>query len=255
MTRPMVHFIGAGPGDPELLTLKAKRLIEEAGLVLYAGSLVPPEVVAYAGADADVVDSAPLNLKETHELICDAIREGRPVARVHTGDPALYGAVREQMALLDSEGIAYETVPGVTASFAAAAAACRSFTVPETTQTLIITRLAGRTPVPEAESLRSLAAHRSAMAIYLSAGDPETLQAELLAGGMPENTLVTMGYRVGWPEQDIAECELKDLATTVRAKHFTRQTVFLILPGEAAGTAQSLLYDPTFTHGFRQGQD
>ncbi|MBU1612453.1 MAG: precorrin-4 C(11)-methyltransferase [Proteobacteria bacterium] len=252
---PMVHFIGAGPGDPELLTLKGKRLIEEAGLVLYAGSLVPPEVVACANTSAEVIDSAPLNLEETHALMTRAIRAGKTVARVHTGDPSLYGAIREQMTLLDREGIAYDTTPGVTASFATAAAACRSFTVPEATQTLIITRLAGRTPVPEAESLRRLAAHGAAMAIYLSAGDPEKIQAELLAGGLPESTLVTMGYRVGWPDQQVVECTLNTLAQTARTNGFTKQTVFLVLPGEAAGEAASLLYDKTFTHQFRKGRE
>lgn len=255
MTKPIVHFIGAGPGDPELLTLKGKRLIEEAGLVLYAGSLVPPEIVACAGQDADVIDSAPLNLEETHALMRAAVLAGRPVARVHTGDPGLYGAVREQMALLDRDGIAYETVPGVTASFAAAAAANRSFTVPDTTQSLIITRIAGRTPVPQPESLRSLAAHNTAMAIYLSAGDTDGIQRELLAGGMPEATLVVMGYRIGWPDQRVTECKLCDLAQTAKDNGHTRQTVFLILPGEAAGEAESLLYDKTFSHGFRDGSE
>lgn len=250
----MVHFIGAGPGDPDLLTIKGRRLIEQAGLVLYAGSLVPPEVVAFAAAEAEVADSAPLTLEETHELMRGAVRAGKSVARVHTGDPSLYGAVREQMALLERDGINYETVPGVTASFAAAAAMNRSFTVPETTQTLIITRLAGRTPVPEAENLRSLAAHGCAMAIYLSAGDPEMLQAELLAGGMEPTTLVGMGCRVGWPDQQTCECTLDELATTARKSGFTRQTVFLVLPGEVAGGAESLLYDKTFSHGFRKGK-
>ncbi len=252
---PIVHFIGAGPGDPDLITVKGKRLIEEAGLVLYAGSLVPPQVVACANKKAKVVDSAPLNLEETHALIVKAIGKGKNVARVHTGDPSLYGAVREQMTLLEREGIEYATIPGVTASFAAAAAAQRSFTVPDTTQTLIITRMAGQTPVPEAESLRSLASHGAAMAIYLSAGDPEGIQNELLAGAMAPTTLVSMSYRVGWPDQKIVECDLKDLAQTARKHEFSKQTVFLILPGEAAGETRSLLYDKGFSHKFRQGKE
>lgn len=255
MSENKVYFIGAGPGDPELVTVKGQRLISEADLVLYAGSLVPKEVVACAKKGARVEDSAPLNLEETHAMMLEAVRNGHMVARVHTGDPALYGAIREQMELLDRDGVEYEVVPGVTAGFAAAAAACRSYTVPEVTQTLIFTRLAGKTPVPEAESLRSLAAHGSAMCIYLSAGDPEGVQRELEAGGMPQATQVVMAYRVGWPEQKVVECELGSLAATARAQGFTRQTVFMILPGQGeldAGTAKSLLYDKNFAHGFRK---
>ncbi|QGY39918.1 precorrin-4 C(11)-methyltransferase [Pseudodesulfovibrio cashew] len=250
-----VHFIGAGPGDPELVTVKGQRLIREADLVLYAGSLVPAEVVACARDDAKVADSAPLNLEETHALIMETVRAGGTVARVHTGDPSLYGAIREQMALLDGEGVEYVVVPGVTAGFAAAASACRSFTVPEVTQTLIFTRLAGRTPVPEAEALRKLAAHGTALCVYLSAGDPEGIQRELEAGGLAASTLVVMAYRVGWPEEKIVETELAELAATAREHEFTRQTVFLVLPGqgrEDAGEARSLLYDENFKHMYRK---
>ena len=250
-----VYFIGAGPGDPELVTVKGQRLICEADLVLYAGSLVPKSIVACAKAGAIVADSAPLNLEETHALMLETASAGGMVARVHTGDPALYGATREQMELLDRDGITYEVIPGVTAGFAAAAAACRSYTVPEITQTLIFTRLAGKTPVPESENLRSLAAHGSAMCIYLSAGNPEGIQKELLAGAFEEATQVVMAYRVGWPDQKIVECTLGQLAETARCNGFMQQTVFMILPGQGeldAGTAKSLLYDKDFQHGFRK---
>ncbi|NDV19657.1 precorrin-4 C(11)-methyltransferase [Pseudodesulfovibrio sp. JC047] len=250
-----VYFIGAGPGDPELLTVKGQRLIKEADLVLYAGSLVPLEVISGTKPGARVADSAPLNLEETHALMMETVQAGGTVARVHTGDPSLYGAIREQMALLDRDGVSYAVIPGVTAGFAAAAAATRSYTVPEVTQTLIFTRLAGKTPVPEAEALRRLASHGSAMCIYLSAGNPEGIQTELLAGGLAESTLVVMAYRVGWPEQRVVEAQLGNLAQTARENDFVRQTVFLILPGQGvddAGTAQSLLYDENFTHMFRK---
>lgn len=249
-----VYFIGAGPGDPELLTVKGRRLIGEADLVLYAGSLVPAEVVAGAKEGAQVADSAPLSLEETHALMAETVASGGMVARVHTGDPSLYGAIREQMALLDAVGITYEVVPGVTAGFAAAAAAGRSYTVPEVTQTLIFTRLEGKTPVPEGEALRKLAAHGSAMCIYLSAGDPEGVQRELLAGGLAGSTLAVMAYRVGWPEEKVVETDLASLAHAARDNGFTRQTVFLILPGqgrEDAGKARSLLYDKDFQHMYR----
>lgn len=255
MAERNVYFIGAGPGDPELVTIKGQRLISEADLVLYAGSLVPEAVVGGARSDARVVDSAPMSLEETHALMVETVREGGVVARVHTGDPALYGAIREQMALLDAEGIGYAVIPGVTAAFAAAASSCRSYTVPEVTQTLIFTRIAGRTPVPESENLASLASHGSAMCIYLSAGDPEGVQRELEAGGLDGATLVVMAYRVGWPEEKIVETELSRLAAEARSNDFTRQTVFLVLPGQGkidAAQTKSLLYDTDFSHMYRK---
>jgi precorrin-4/cobalt-precorrin-4 C11-methyltransferase len=251
----MVHFIGAGPGDPELLTLKGRRLIEEAALVLYAGSLVPEAVVACAGEHARVENSAPLNLEQTHALMAETVKAGGDVARVHTGDPSLYGAIREQMELLDRDGIKYDVVPGVTAGFAAAAAAGVSYTVPEVTQTLIFTRMAGKTPVPEAESLRALAGHGCAMCVYLSAGDPEGVQEALLEGGYAGETRIVMGFRVGWPEERVVFTDLARLAQSARENDFTRQTVFLVLPGQGEldqGQAKSLLYDAGFAHGYRK---
>lgn len=248
-----VSFIGAGPGDPELLTLKGRRLIEEAALVLYAGSLVPPEVVACARPGAQVVDSSPLCLEETHALMRKTAWTGGAVARVHTGDPGLYGAVREQARLLDADGIPWQVVPGVTAAFAAAAAARVSLTVPETTQSVVITRLEGRTAVPDREKLAAWAAHGATMAVYLSAGDAEGLQRELLTAVPPE-TPVICACRVGWPDQRLARATAATLAETARREGFTRQTVFLILPGELAGDAVSRLYAADFTHGWRQAK-
>lgn len=246
-----VWFVGAGPGDPELLTLKARRIIAEADLVLYAGSLVPPQVVACAKADARVIDSAPLTLERTHALLRETALAGGTAARVHTGDPSLYGTVREQMRLLHAEGIPCSVVPGVTAAFAAAAAAGVSFTAPEVTQSLVITRLEGRTPVPDAERLRELARHGSAMAVYLSAAAPERLQEELAAAGVAPHTPVLAAHRVGWPDQSLAWTTADGLAETVRMRGFSRQTVFLVLPGEAAGETASRLYAADFAHGWR----
>lgn len=251
MNTPKVWFIGAGPGDPELITVKGQRLISEADVVLYAGSLVPREVVACARPDAEVYDSAPMNLDETHALIREAIVAGKSVARVHTGDPSLYGAVREQSRLLDADGIEWEVIPGVTAAFAAAAAARMSFTVPEKTQSLIVTRMEGRTPVPEREKLRQLASHGTSMAVYLSAGDPEGLQSELEAAGLTADVPVVLAYRVGWPEETLAYTTLSQLAVTARENGFTRQTVFLIFPGEDDKEHLSKLYDRDFAHGYR----
>lgn len=250
-SRGHVWFVGAGPGDPELLTLKARRIIGTADLVLYAGSLVPPQVVACARPDARVVDSAPLTLEQTHALLRETALSGGVAARVHTGDPSLYGTVREQMRLLHAEGIACSVVPGVTAAFAAAAAAGVSFTVPEVTQSLVITRLEGRTPVPEAEQLRELARHGCAMAVYLSAAAPERLEEELAAAGIAPHTSVLAAHRVGWPDQTLAWTTAGGLAETVRRQGFSRQTVFLVLPGEAAGDTASRLYAADFAHGWR----
>lgn len=248
-----VWFIGAGPGDPELLTVKGRRLISEADLVLYAGSLVPPKVVACARLGAQVADSSHMTLEETHAMMREVALAGGLVARVHTGDPSLYGATREQMQLLDAEGIPYGVVPGVTAAFAAAAAACVPFTVPEVTQSLVITRLEGRTSVPERERLQLLAAHGCAMAIYLSAAEPEKLREELLTAGFAPETCVLVAHRVGWPDGSSVMSSVDGLADTVRSSGFTRQTIFLVLPGETTAGAASRLYAAEFTHGWRKG--
>lgn len=248
---PKVYFIGAGPGDPGLITVRGRELIERADLVLYAGSLVPREVVACARPEAQVVDSARMNLDETHALMRDTVRSGGVAARVHTGDPSLFGSMREQMALLDRDGIAYAVIPGVTAAFATAAQAKISFTVPEATQTLVITRLAGRTPVPERERLRELARHGSSVAVYLSADKAAELARELRAADLPEDTVIVVGHKVGHPEEHVLRATLGDLEDTVRTHGFSRQTMFLVLPGETAPVIPSRLYDAAFGHGFR----
>ncbi|MCC8194833.1 MAG: precorrin-4 C(11)-methyltransferase [Deltaproteobacteria bacterium] len=253
----MISFIGAGPGDPELITVKGKRLIETADLILYAGSLVPEALVAQRKPGTGAIDSSGMTLEETHALMREADLAGKDVARVHTGDPALYGAVREQMALLDAEGIAYRVVPGVTAAFAAAAAARVSLTVPESVQSFSITRLGGRTDVPPGQSVRELARHGGSLAVYLSATYAARLEKELLAGGVDPRTPVLVAYRVGWPEERLVRAEVRTLAATVAAERLTRQTVFLILPGERDtgkdGSLQSRLYANDFSHGFRNG--
>lgn len=245
-----VFFIGAGPGDPELITVKGQRIIKEAALVLYAGSLVPETIIAQARNDARVENSASMSLEETNRLLVEYATGDNIVARVHTGDPALYGAVQEQALLLAKSGVEYEIIPGVTSACAAAAASNSSFTVPGGTQTLILTRMAGRTPVPEKESIRTLAAHGSAMAVYLSATEPEKLREELLAGGLAPETKVILGYRIGWPEEKTISTDIKNMAQKAIENGFNRQTVFLILPGQNA-KAVSKLYDAGFSHMFR----
>jgi precorrin-4/cobalt-precorrin-4 C11-methyltransferase len=244
-----VYFIGAGPGDPDLITVRGRDLVSRADLVLYAGSLVPAGVVACAKPGAKVADSAGMSLDETHALMLETVRRGGTVARVHTGDPSLFGSVREQTALLDRDGVAWSVIPGVTAAFAAAARAGVSFTVPEATQSLVITRLHGRTPVPQAECLRELASHRSSVAVYLSADKASELTAELRLAGLPENTVIVVGHKVGHPQERIIRTTLAGLEADMAG--VTRQAVFLVLPAEEAPVVPSRLYDPAFGHGFR----
>ncbi len=245
-----VSFIGAGPGDPDLLTVKAARRIRHAGLVLYAGSLVQRAVAELAGSEAEIKDSASMTLEETHACMVDAIHRGYDVARVHTGDPGLYGAVQEQIALLRRDGIAWDVIPGVTSASAAAAALGASFTIPERTQTLMLTRLAGRTPVPDSERLRDLAAHKTALAIYLSGGNPEGVQDELLAAGYSPDTPIAIAHKVSWPGERLLNVPLADLAKIVRTEGLTTQTLFLVLP-DSESAAASRLYADDFTHGCR----
>jgi precorrin-4/cobalt-precorrin-4 C11-methyltransferase len=248
---PRVYFIGAGPGDPDLITVRGRNLVSRADLVLYAGSLVPAEVVACARHGAVVADSAGMNLDETHALMLETARAGGLVARVHTGDPSLFGSVREQTALLDRDGVTWSVIPGVTAAFAAAARAGVSFTVPEATQSLIITRLHGRTPVPESERLRFLARHGSSIAVYLSADKAAALASELRLAGLPESTTIVIARKVGHPEEKIIRTTLAGLEESVQSGNIVRQTVFLILPCEDAPRVPSKLYDSSFGHGFR----
>ena len=249
---PRVHFVGAGPGDPELLTLKAARILSQADLVIFPGSLTPKEVTDMAKPGAELLDSSALTLEQTHAAIMEIVRRGGRVARLQAGDPGLYGTVAEQARLLEAEGVDYGVVPGITAAAAAAAALKVSATAPEITQTLILTRLAGRTPVPETERLRDLARHRSALAVYLSAQEPEAVQEELLAGGYPLDTCVAVVHRVGWPEQELHLSTVGEFAKMVRERELTKQTLFLVLPGFKTRT-RSKLYDPEFSHGARKG--
>jgi precorrin-4/cobalt-precorrin-4 C11-methyltransferase len=249
--RSRVYFIGAGPGDPELITIKGQRCIKEADLVLYTGSLVPEEVVACAKKSAKVVDSSSMTLDEIHTMLLETVRSEGIVARVHTGDPSLYGAIKEQMVLLDRDDISYEVIPGVTVAFAAAAAAKVSFTLPKRAQTLIFTRIAGRTLVPDREQLRDLARHRTSLAIYLSASYPEGIVEGLLAGGYPKETPVVVAYRVGWPDERIITTQISALSDAVRDAGIHRHAVFLVLPGQKDDPVFSRLYSPEFSHGFR----
>ncbi|MDI6709876.1 MAG: precorrin-4 C(11)-methyltransferase [Thermoanaerobacterales bacterium] len=222
-----VYFIGAGPGDPELITVRGKRLLERCPVVIYAGSLVNPEILNWARADAEKHDASRLDLEAQMAVIAEAAGAGRDVARLHTGDPLLYGALAEQVRALERLGVSYEVVPGVSACFAAAALLGKEYTLPGGSQTLILTRRAGRTPVPESESLPRLAAARASLALYLSAADADGVQADLLPAYGADCPAAVV-YRATWPDQRVIRCRLADLAATVRESGVKRHALILV---------------------------
>lgn len=255
MTDTIIHFVGAGPGDAELITVKGARLLKEAAVVVFAGSLVDRVLVNTYAPHARVWDSAAMTLQETTQVLAEAALAGQRVVRLHTGDPSVYGAIQEQMAELDRLGIGYEVVPGVSSAFAAAAALKQELTLPEVTQTIILTRLAGRTPVPEREKLASIAAIGATMVIYLSVGMITEVVAELLAGAYTEATAVAVVAKATWPDEQIIEGTLADIAAKVEEAGIGKQALIIVgdvLRARQEGLkAKSLLYDPEFTHGFR----
>lgn len=246
-----VFFVGAGPGDPELVTVRGARLLKEADLVVYAGSLVSEKTLGYCREGAETRNSASMSLGGITSLMVEAARQGRTVVRLHTGDPSLYGALREQADILDREGVEYEVVPGVSSAFASAAALRKELTVPGVTQTVIFTRMEGRTPVPEKERLASLAAHRATMCVFLSVAMMDDVVKELSAGYPPE-TPVAVVYRASWEDETVVMGTLSDIAGKVRDAGITRQAMIIV--GEAIGERPgeaSRLYDEGFSHGFR----
>lgn len=250
----MVHFIGAGCGAADLITVRGARLLSEADVIIWAGSLVNPALLDYVKPGCAIHDSARMTLEEVLAVIERAEAEGKTTARLHTGDPSLYGAVREQFDALDARGIAYDICPGVSAFSGAASTLKCEFTLPEVCQTLIISRAGGRTPVPERERLRDLAAHRAAMALYLSAGLAREVQQELLAGGYPAETPAAVVYRATWPDERALRCTVGALAETMEQAGITKTA--LIIVGDCLGDcpARSKLYDPGFSTGCREAK-
>jgi precorrin-4/cobalt-precorrin-4 C11-methyltransferase len=250
-----IHFVGAGPGDAELITVKGARLLSEADVVVYTGSLVDRELVKRYAPDARFYDSASMNLEETTEALAEAVAEGKRAVRLHTGDPSIYGAIQEQMAELDRIGIGYEVVPGVTSAFAAAAALKQELTLPSVTQTVIITRIAGRTPVPEREKLSKVAGIGATMVIYLSVGMIEEVVEELLHGAYTGATPVAVVARASWSDEQIIEGDLSDIAGKVKSAGIGKQALIIVgdvLKARRDGVPElSKLYDKNFTHGFR----
>ncbi len=250
-----VWFIGAGPGAPDLLTIRGARLIGEADVVVWARSLVHEGVLENARSGAEIVESTTIPLEGVRALYERAAREDLKVARVHSGDPSIYGAVMEQIELCEELGLAWEIVPGVSSLGAAAAAIGRELTVPEVAQSVILTRRANRTPMPEGEDIKGFAAHGTTMAIFLSAAKPRALQEELLEGGYAPETPCAVVYRASWPDERVIECRLGELADRVREAGFSRQALILVGPGLAAGGTRSHLYSPAFSHMFRKAEE
>jgi len=249
-----VCFIGAGPGAPDLLTIRGAKLIAEADVVVWARSLVHEGVLVHACPNAEIIESTTIPLEGVLELYERAVREDLEIARIHSGDPSLWGAVLEQVEFCEELGLDWEIVPGVSSLGAAAAAIGRELTVPEVAQSVILTRRASRTPMPNNEDIKAFAAHGTTMAIFLSAARPRLLQEELLEGGYAPDTPCAVAYRASWPDEQVIECRLDELADRIREAGFTRQALVLVGPGLGAGGTRSHLYSPAFSHSFRKAQ-
>lgn len=252
----MVYFVGAGTGAVDLITVRGMRLLEKADVIIYAGSLVNPDLLDYAKKDCQIHNSARLTLDEVIDIMKKASDEDKIIVRLHTGEPSIYGAVREQMDELDKLDIEYESCPGVSACFGAAASLNLEYTLPDISQSLIITRMEGRTKVPPRESIESFAAHQASMAIYLSTGMLEELSRRLVTGGYREDTPAALVYKATWPEEEKYICTVKTLAETAREHKITKTA--LVLVGDVIGHRnyeKSRLYAPDFSTEYRQAKE
>ncbi len=252
----MVYFVGAGTGAADLITVRGMRLLQRADVIIYAGSLVNPELLDYARAECEIYNSAKLTLDEVVDLMRRADDQGKMTVRLHTGDPSIYGAVREQMDALDGLGISYESCPGVSACFGAAASLNLEYTLPGISQSLIITRMEGKTKVPPAESIESFAAHRASMAVYLSAGMLKELSARLIAGGYRKETPAALVYKATWKDEEAYTCTVETLERTATEHGITKTA--LVLVGEVIthqNYHKSRLYAPDFSTEFRQAKE
>ena len=252
----MVYFVGAGTGAADLITVRGMRLLQQADVIIYAGSLVNPELLNYAKAECEIHNSAVLTLDEVIEIMKKAETEHKMTVRLHTGDPSIYGAVREQMDALDALGISYESCPGVSACFGAAASLNLEYTLPGISQSLIITRMEGKTKVPPKESIESFAAHNASMAIYLSTGMLKELSGRLIAGGYREETPAALVYKATWPEEEVYVCTLATLSETASLHGITKTA--LVLVGDVIthqNYKKSRLYAPDFSTEFRNAKE
>ncbi len=249
----MIHFVGAGSGAPDLITVRGKKYLEEADVIIYAGSLVNPQLLDYAKEGCHIYNSAKMTLEEVLDVMFDAEEKGWTTVRLHTGDPCLYGAIREQMDVLDEKQIAYDSCPGVSSFCGAASALDLEYTLPDVSQSVIITRMAGRTPVPEKESIESFAAHQATMVIFLSTGMLEELSKRLIEGGYREDTPAAIVYKATWEDEKTAVCTVGTLAQTAKKENITKTALMII--GDVVTHShynRSELYNPAFTTEFRK---
>ncbi len=249
-----VYFVGAGPGDPGLITVKGKALLQEADIIIYAGSLVNPEILHYAGEEAEIHNSASMNLKEIISVIQEGVKESKKIVRLHTGDPGLYGAIQEQINLLEEKGIPYEVVPGVSSMAAAAASVGRELTQPGITQSVIITRLEGRTPVPEKEELSLFSKHQASLCIFLSVQKIDEVVSRLKKGYSPD-TPVAVVYKASWPEEKILRGKLSDIADIVKEEGIEKTALILVGEFLEGRGEPSKLYHSQFAHGYREAEN
>ena len=248
----MISFVGAGPGNVDLITIKGRRLLEEADTVIYAGSLVSKEHLEFCKAGADLYNSAKMTLEEVIEVMKKSVREDKKLVRLHTGDPTIYGAIREQMDLLALKDIDYEVVPGVSSFTAACASIKREFTLPDVSQTVILTRIEGRTPVPEGEDLESLAKHNASMAIFLSVQEIDRVVEQLIKGYGSDDIPVAVVYKASWDDEEIIFGTLKDIEEKVKDANINKMSQILVGKFIEGDYERSKLYDPSFTHEFRK---
>lgn len=248
----MIHFVGAGPGAPDLITLRGAELLKTADVVVYAGSLVNPALLKLCPAGCEIHNSAEMTLEQVLSVMETAEQAGKTTVRLHTGDPCLYGAIREQMDALDALGIPYDDTPGVSSFCGAAAAAQAEYTLPEVSQSVVITRMAGRTAVPERESIAAWARHGASMAVFLSAGMLEGLQTELLKGAYTPATPAALVYKATWPEEKVVRCAVGTLAESGRTHQISKTALVLVGDFLEPTYQRSKLYDPSFTTGFRE---
>ena len=249
----MIHFVGEGSGAPDLITIRGKKYLEEADVIIYAGSLVNPQLLDYAKEGCQIYNSAKMTLEEVLDVMYEAEEKGLTTVRLHTGDPCLYGAIREQMDVLDEKGISYDSCPGVSSFCGAASALDLEYTLPDVSQSVIITRMAGRTPVPEKESIESFAAHQATMVIFLSTGMLEELSKRLIEGGYQKDTPAAIVYKATWEDEKTAVCTVGTLAETARKENITKTALMII--GDVVTHShynRSELYNPAFTTEFRK---
>lgn len=252
--KAMIHFVGAGPGAVDLITVRGKSLIENADVIIYAGSLVNPELLKWAKESCSIYNSAYMTLEEVIEVMVKAEEAAQTTVRLHTGDPAIYGAIREQIDELERHKLAYEVCPGVSSMFGAAASLQAEYTLPGVSQTVIITRAEGRTPVPERERLKELARHQATMVLFLSSGLVDRVKAELLEGGYAPETPAAVVYKATWPEEKIVRTTIDGLPEAMKEEQISKTALIVI--GDVLGDVydKSSLYDAAFTTGFRMGR-